>query len=307
MVGLRVTRRTLLRAASTGALTALLGHASEASATPGGITPGDATENLVRLRFTRATNGAATATATGDRVVAEVQGVLWSLPPTGAPATPLTPPDLEPGRPVLSPDGRQVAMSAYRGGTFHIWVMNADGSGLRPLTDGPFDHRAPAWSPDGRSLAFCSERGGDPVAGSPYRIWTVPVTGGRPRRLTGLPGQDGPGQDGAWEDFDPVWSPDGGRVLFVRGTPTGETLTARTIASVAAESTVEDPVRVEHTVTDGRLLAPALSPAGRTAWLSAAPGPRKAENLSSSSRAGRSPSTATWRPLPRAGSATTGC
>ncbi|WP_343299014.1 amidohydrolase family protein [Streptomyces sp. SID1046] len=280
MVGLRVTRRTLLRAASTGALTALLGHASEASATPGGITPGDATENLVRLRFTRATNGAATATATGDRVVAEVQGVLWSLPPNGAPATPLTPPDLEPGRPVLSPDGRQVAMSAYRGGTFHIWVMNADGSGLRPLTDGPFDHRAPAWSPDGRSLAFCSERGGDPVAGSPYRIWTVPVTGGRPRRLTGLPGQDGPGQDGAWEDFDPVWSPDGGRVLFVRGTPTGETLTARTIASVAAEPTVGDPVRVEHTVTDGRLLAPALSPSGRTAWLSAAPGPRKAENLS---------------------------
>lgn len=69
-------------------------------------------------------------------------------------------------------------MSAYRGGTFHLWVMNADGSGLRRLTDGPFDHRAPAWSPDGRTLACCSERGGDPVAGSPYRIWTVPVTGG---------------------------------------------------------------------------------------------------------------------------------
>ncbi|MFD3466203.1 amidohydrolase family protein [Streptomyces sp. NPDC058682] len=272
---MRVARRTVLQAASAGALTALLGRASLAASGAGG-----AAEDPVRLRFTRATNGAATASATGERVVAEVQGVLWSLPPDGSPATPLTPPDLEPGRPVFSPDGNQVAMSAYRGGTFHIWVMNADGSGLRPLTDGPFDHRAPAWSPDGRTLAFCSERGGDPVAGSPYRIWTVTVTGGPPRRLTGLPGQDGPGQDGEWEDFDPVWSPDGSRVLFVRGTPTGETLTSRTIASVAAEPGAGGPVRVEHTVTDGRLLAPALSPAGRTAWLSAAPGPRKAETLS---------------------------
>ncbi|MFB6557957.1 amidohydrolase family protein [Streptomyces sp. NPDC056400] len=274
---MRVARRTVLQAASAGALTALLGRASLAASVAGG-----AAEDPVRLRFTRATNGAATASAsaTGERVVAEVQGVLWSLPPDGSPATPLTPPDLEPGRPVFSPDGNQVAMSAYRGGTFHIWVMNADGSGLRPLTDGPFDHRAPAWSPDGRTLAFCSERGGDPVAGSPYRIWTVTVTGGHPRRLTGLPRQDGPGQDGEWEDFDPVWSPDGSRVLFVRGTPTGETLTARTIASVAAEPGAGGPVRVEHTVTDGRLLAPALSPAGRTAWLSAAPGPRKAETLS---------------------------
>ncbi|WP_327739695.1 amidohydrolase family protein [Streptomyces nojiriensis] len=279
MVGLRVARRTVLQAASAGALTALLGRASGAAAVPGG-----GAGDLVRLRFTRATNGAATAVATGDRIVAEVQGVLWSLPPDGSPATALTPPDLEPARPVLSPDGRRVAMSAYRGGTFHIWLMNADGSGLRPLTDGPFDHRAPAWSPDGRTLAFCSERGGDPVAGSPYRIWTVPVTGGRPRRLTGRPGQDGPGQDGEWEDFDPVWSPDGSRVLFVRATPTGETLTARTIASVATGPGTGDPgvgpVRVEHTATDGRLLAPALSPAGRTAWLSAAPGPRKAETLS---------------------------
>ncbi|MEU7725599.1 amidohydrolase family protein [Streptomyces sp. NPDC040724] len=279
---MRVARRTVLQAASAGAAAALLGRSPAAVARDSA-----AAAAPVALRFTRTTNGAATATAGGDRIVAEVQNVLWSLPPDGGPATPLTPPDLEPGRPVFSPDGRQVAMSAYRGGVFHLWVMNADGSGLRRLTDGPFDHRAPAWSPDGRTLACCSERGGDPVAGSPYRIWAVPVTGGRPRRLTGLPGQDGPGQDGEWEDFDPVWSPDGSRVLFVRatstaGTPGGDTLTARTIASVAADpgdGPGTGTVRIEHTVTDGRLLAPALSPAGRTAWLSAAPGPRKAENL----------------------------
>ncbi|MGW9372906.1 amidohydrolase family protein [Streptomyces xanthophaeus] len=282
VVGLRVARRTVLQAGGAGALAALLGHPQARAAdgpTGAGTGPaGPAAGDRITLRFTRATNGAATATAGGDRVVAEVQNVLWSLPPDGSPATPLTPPDLEPGRPVFSPDGRHLAMSAYRGGAFHIWVMAADGSGLRRLTDGPFDHRAPAWSPDGRSLAFCSERDGDPVAGSPYRIWTVPLTGGGPRRLTGLPGQSGPGQEGEWEDFDPVWSPDGSRVLFVRATPAGETLTARTLASVPADGA--GSVRTEHTATAGRLLAPALSPAGRTAWLSAAPGPRKAEVLS---------------------------
>ncbi|MEU9148566.1 amidohydrolase family protein [Streptomyces sp. NPDC048349] len=297
---MRIARRTVLQAASAGALAALAGRpptaaaaqtepasASAPSAAPSSAPPAG---DPVRLRFTSTTNGA--ATATGDRVIAEVQNVLWSLPADGSPATALTPPDLEPGRPVFSPDGRQVAMCAYRGGSFHIWVMRADGSGLRPLTEGPFDHRAPAWSPDGRTLAFCSERGGDPVAGSPYRIWTVAVADGRLRRLTGLPGQPdrngsgpergGPGPRGeepvAWEDFDPVWSADGSRVLFVRGTLTGDTLTARTLASVAADG--QGPVRIEHTVTDGSLRTPALSPAGRTAWLSAAPGPRKAELLS---------------------------
>ncbi|ATZ22641.1 translocation protein TolB [Streptomyces lavendulae subsp. lavendulae] len=293
---MRVARRTVLRAAPVAALAALAGHPPAAAAATGpagpdgtgaGAAPAAATGPAVagayaagetaRVRLTRATNGAATATATGDRVVAEAQGVLWSLPPDGAPATRLTPPDLEPGRPVFSPDGRRIAMSAYRGGAFHIWVMDAGGSRLRRLTDGPFDHRAPAWSPDGRHLAFCSERGGDPVNGGPYRIWTVPLTGGRPVPLTGLPGQPGPGQEGAWEDFDPVWTPDGARVLFVRATVDGETLIARTLASVAADG--RGPVRVDHTVADGSLLTPALSPAGRTAWLSAAPGPRKVRYL----------------------------
>ncbi|MBW5482173.1 amidohydrolase family protein [Streptomyces bambusae] len=230
----------------------------------------------MRLRLAAATNGA--ATAVGDRVVAEVQGVLWSLPADGSPATALTPPDLEPTRPVLSPDGGQLAVAAYRSGNFQIWLMGADGSGLRPLTEGPFDHRAPAWSPDGRTLAWCSERGGDPVTGSPYRIWSQPASGGAPRRLTGLPGQQGPGQDGAWEDFDPAWAADGRRVLFVRGTVAGDgTLTARLLASAAADGS--GPVRTEYTAPEGRLLAPAVSPGGRTAWLCALPGPRRAETV----------------------------
>ncbi|MCX5200994.1 amidohydrolase family protein [Streptomyces sp. NBC_00237] len=226
------------------------------------------------LHLTAATNGSATAHRT--HFIAEVQNVLWSFDGSGGPAKALTPPDLEPTRPVLSPDGRQVALAAYRGGHFHIWVMNADGSGLRRLTEGPWDDRGPVWSPDGTRLAFSSERGGDPVKGSPYRIWTVEVRTGQLSQLTGRESQSGPHQDKPWEDFDPAWGGDGTRVLFVRGAVEGASLQARTIASVPADGS--GAVTVVHaepaTAPPGGLQTPAVSPAGRTAWLrSTATGP----------------------------------
>ncbi|MBZ4321429.1 amidohydrolase family protein [Streptomyces huiliensis] len=216
------------------------------------------------LSFTAATNGS--ASLHGDRLVAEVQNVLWSLPRKGGDAVAITPPDLEPTRPVHSPDGRLLAVCAYRGGGFHIWTLRPDGTGLRQLTDGPWDDRGPSWSPDGTRIAFASERQGDPVAGSPYRIWTVDVRTGVLTRVTGLKDQDGPLQDGGWEDFDPVWSPDGKRLLFVRGQVTKDALASRTVASVPADG--RGPVRVEHTETaKAQVMTPAVSPGGRLAYL----------------------------------------
>jgi Tol biopolymer transport system component len=227
-----------------------------------GIAPVTAAET--GLRFTAVTNGAATP-APGGRIIAEVQNILWSVPRDGSPARALTPPDLEPGRPVCSPDGRRVAMACFRGGQFHIWTMAVDGSGLRRLTEGPWDDRGPAWSPDGTRIVFSSERGGDPVKGSPYRIWTVEVQSGRLTQLTGLPGQEAPASP--WEDYDPAWSPDGARIVFVRAVHDGTSLKARTLAAVPAAG---GPVTVEHAETDpGNLLTPAFSPAGRRAWLRA--------------------------------------
>ncbi|GAA3803546.1 amidohydrolase family protein [Streptomyces coacervatus] len=258
----RPTRRQLLAAAS---VVPLVGVAPAAVARP--------RTGIPSLSFTQATNGSATLAPAGDRLIAEVQGTLWSLPRTGGTARPLTPADLEPNRPTHSPDGTLVAFCAYRGGGFHLWTMRPDGSGLRQRTDGPWDDRGPAWSPDGTRLAFASERGGDPEApasGSPYRIHVLDLRTGRITRVTGLPGQDGPLQDGPWEDFDPAWSPDGTRILFVRAkpvaTPLGTGLDARTIAAVPADGA--GPVAVRHTETESvQVLTPALAPDGRLAHL----------------------------------------
>ncbi|WP_235882632.1 amidohydrolase family protein, partial [Streptomyces apricus] len=238
------------------------GAAAPASARPTARPPAGSV-----LSFTAATNGAATLAPGGDRLVAEVQSVLWSVPRDGGRAVPLTPAGLEPNRPVHAPDGGLVAFCAYRGGGFHLWTVRPDGSDLRRRTDGPFDDRAPAWSPDGTRLAFASERGGDPVTGSPYRIHVLDLRTGGITRLTGLPGQEGPLQDGPWEDFDPAWSPDGERILFVRAkgvtTATGAGVEARTVAAVPAAGT--GPVVVEHTGTaPAQIMTPVPAPDGRS-------------------------------------------
>ncbi|MEV4740927.1 amidohydrolase family protein [Streptomyces sp. NPDC049555] len=259
-----LSRRGFLQAAAGGAVVAGAGVAL----------PGVAGDALAAgrggrsdvLSFTAATNGAASMAPDGRHLVAEVQNVLWSVPWKGGEAVAITPADLEPTRPVHAPDGRQLAVCAYRGGGFHIWVLRPDGSGLRQLTDGPWDDRGPAWSPDGTRIAFASERDGDPVAGSPYRVWVVDVRTGALTKVTGLPGQEGPGQEGAWEDFDPVWSPDGRRLLFVRGRVEGSALQSRTVASVPADG--RGPVRVEHAeAAAAQVMTPAVSPDGRLAYL----------------------------------------
>ncbi|MGW0841826.1 amidohydrolase family protein [Streptomyces sp. NPDC002787] len=265
-----LTRRRLIAATGATGAAAVLGTAGPAaSAGARPATPGTG----LSLTFTRATNGSATLAPAGDTLIAEIQSGLWSLPRTGGKALPLTPAGLEPNRPTHSPDGSLIAFCAYRDGGFHVWTVRPDGSDLTQRTDGPWDDRGPSWSPDGTRIAFGSERGGDPghpMNGCPYRIHVLDLSTGEITPVTGLPGQDGPLQDGRWEDFDPTWTPDGTRLLFVRAkvvtSGTTPSVESRTVAAVAADGT--GPVAVEHTETEAaQVMTPALAPDGRLAYL----------------------------------------
>ncbi|KUF17947.1 amidohydrolase [Streptomyces silvensis] len=276
----RLSRRQLLVAAGAAGAAGAVGAAGAAGAVTAAAAPAAASARepaAVPLSFTAATNGSATLSPAGDRLIAEVQHVLWSTGRKGGTAKPLTEPGLEPNRPVYAPDGRLVAFCAYKGGGFHIWTMRPDGSDVRQRTEGPWDDRGPAWSPDGTRLAYASERGGDPVQGSPYRIHVLDLRTGEQTRVTGLPGQEGPLQDGPWEDFDPAFTPDGRRILFVRAkvvtTSTGQALEARTVAAVPADGA--GPVAVEHTETEkAQVMTPAPAPDGRrVAYLRTTPAP----------------------------------
>ena len=117
--------------------------------------------------------------------------------------------------PAWSPDGRTIAFM-WR---FHIYVMNADGTEHRALMRLWNGKRASlAWSPDGRKLAFLAT-GVTPLGGSCgqncFNLYVVNSDGSGLRNLTSnlAAGQFGPG---AGKASDPVWSPDGRMIAFVR-------------------------------------------------------------------------------------------
>lgn len=97
----------------------------------------------------------------------------------------------------LRPDGRQLAFTALR----RLHVMDLPGGEPRVLVRGDDAGQfQPAYSPDGKWIAYVSWSETDGG-----HIWRVPAAGGAPERLTRTPGHY----------QTPVWSPDGGHLVFV--------------------------------------------------------------------------------------------
>jgi Tol biopolymer transport system component/DNA-binding winged helix-turn-helix (wHTH) protein len=106
--------------------------------------------------------------------------------------------------PDYSPDGRRIAFTSGRNGSFGIWVNDSDGSNARLLFDGgAYVTGSPRWSPDGKRIVFDS-RANDPARRGNPSIWIVDADGGQLRRLT----EAGTG------DVAPSWSRDGAWVYF---------------------------------------------------------------------------------------------
>jgi Tol biopolymer transport system component len=80
----------------------------------------------------------------------------------------------------------------------HLYVMRVDGTARRRLTDDVHRNRGPKWSPDGRWIAFYSNRSGS------YELWAIRPDGTGLRALTDAPELD---------INEPVWSPDGRRIV----------------------------------------------------------------------------------------------
>jgi dipeptidyl aminopeptidase/acylaminoacyl peptidase len=103
-------------------------------------------------------------------------------------------PLLEPA--AVSPDGKKIAILLRREGKISLNVMNDDGSGLAPLAERLDARGAACWSPDGKWIAV----GGMDAKGP--GLFKIPADGGEPVRLTAVLGTN------------PVWSPDGGVIVF---------------------------------------------------------------------------------------------
>ena len=139
--------------------------------------------------------------------------------------------------PRFSPDGRLLAFLRVNqlGELRQVWVMGADGGEARQLTNAPkgvFDF---SWSPDGAHIAYCADT--EPAAGAAagtdtggprvvevnrvryrhdvqgwrgdahYHLFVADLELGEITQIT----------RGDWDDYDPVWSPDGTRIAFISG------------------------------------------------------------------------------------------
>jgi dipeptidyl aminopeptidase/acylaminoacyl peptidase len=167
---------------------------------------------------------------------ASLAGLVISVP-AAAQGRPITEQDLLAfhwiADPQMSPDGSQIAYTVVgvndKDNRYEtaVWMISTDAHGTpRRLTAGPRDV-APRWSPDGRTLAFM--RAADDTSGP--QLYTLPLTGGEPRKLTDLPKGAGPA----------VWSPDGHTIAFTSTTLPRDTAAA--VRDSAAKKLVSD-VRV---------------------------------------------------------------
>jgi len=63
--------------------------------------------------------------------------------------------------PVVSPDGKNLAFSSNRTGSFNIFMATFGKEGFVQLTQGKKDDRYPSWSPDNKKIIFSSKRTGN--------------------------------------------------------------------------------------------------------------------------------------------------
>jgi Tol biopolymer transport system component/predicted Ser/Thr protein kinase len=189
-------------------------------------------------------------------VVIAGAGAAWWLnrPKANAPANALARLTADSGLttdPALSPDGKFLAYASDRGGegNLDIWVRQVSGGEAIQLTKDPADDDTPVFSPDGTKIAFHSARegggiyvmsalGGEAkrVAGNghdprfspdgsliaytiglrgstaPPKSYVVASGGGPPRQI----------RPDFFAVFNPIWSPDGKRLLFL-GRPEAST------------------------------------------------------------------------------------
>jgi Tol biopolymer transport system component len=185
----------------------------------------DGGRDLYQLRLTRAGRpaGAATRLTTGlnaTRVNVSPDGRrlayavltesanVWSLPiPSSGVGSVRQAEPVTTGTQViegvdLSTDRRWLAFDSDRGGTSQLYLMPlAGGGGVEQLTSGTEPAFAPVFSRDGREIAYHAFQGGT------RQVFVMPAEGGRPSQVT----------TGSGQSQNPVWSPDGRALTFVRG------------------------------------------------------------------------------------------
>src|SRR5262249_811234 len=105
--------------------------------------------------------------------------------------------------PVFSPDGRKIAFSSNRHGSYDVYVVPVQGGHPRRLTVDSASEMVCGWTPDGKNILYATTR--SIAFPQSYELYSVPIQGGMSRRITTAEGKEG------------SFSPAGDRLAYVRG------------------------------------------------------------------------------------------
>jgi Tol biopolymer transport system component len=106
-------------------------------------------------------------------------------------------------QPVVSPDGRWVLFSSYRGGGLDLWKLSLETGAAKRITEDPADDWDPAFTRDGRNILWSSSRSGR------FEIWMCDADGLGAHQVT---------HDGV-DAENPTATPDKTWIVYNSGNP----------------------------------------------------------------------------------------
>ncbi|MHB1425887.1 MAG: S41 family peptidase [Gemmataceae bacterium] len=139
----------------------------------------------------------------GKLVAFSYLGDIWIVETIGGTARAVTSHPAHDIMPVFSPDGRHIAFSSNRHGSYDVFVVPVQGGRPQRLTVDSASEMVCGWTPDGKNILFASTRSTDFPPN--FELYTVPVEGGMSRRISAAEGKEG------------VFSPAGDRLAYLRG------------------------------------------------------------------------------------------
>ncbi len=139
----------------------------------------------------------------GKQIAFSYLGDIWIVEAIGGVARPVTMHEAHDYAPVFSPDGRALAFSSNRHGSYDVFVVSTVGGKPKRLTFDSGHDVVTGWTPDGKNVVFTSTRSTE-YPGQP-EVYTVPVEGGAEKRLK------------LFEAKEAQFAPVGDKVAFVRG------------------------------------------------------------------------------------------
>jgi Tol biopolymer transport system component/C-terminal processing protease CtpA/Prc len=139
----------------------------------------------------------------GSLVAFSFQGDIWTVSSKGGKATRLTIHEAYESNPIFSPDGKQIAFSGARFGNNDLFVMPTDGGVPKRLTYHSAQDNISSWTV-GDKILFSTAREFKQIE-RPLEVYSINPKGGTEQRVLDAVG------------FDPIYSPDGKYIAFVRG------------------------------------------------------------------------------------------